>query len=54
MGKHVALGVSVGPDAGVTMVGTRTPTGISSAAKPGLYDQPSTGLFEWYATRNAG
>lgn len=53
MGKHIALGVSVGPDAGVTMVGTRTPTGISSAAAPGFYDQPSTGLFEWYATRNA-
>ena len=53
MGKHIALGVSVGPDAGVTMVGTRSPTGISSAAAPGLYDQPSTGLFQWYATSNA-
>jgi hypothetical protein len=54
MGKHVALGVSVGPDAGVTMLGTRTATGISSAAHPGVYDQPSTGLFQWYAIRNAG
>jgi hypothetical protein len=48
MGKHIALGVSTGPDAGVTMVGTRTPSGISSAEDPGVYVQPGSGVFQWY------
>jgi hypothetical protein len=53
MGKHIALGVSTGPDAGVTMVGTRTPSGISSAEDPGVYVQPGSGVFQWYAVRQA-
>ena len=51
MGKHIALGVASGPDGGVTMVGTRTPTGISSVEHPGVYVQPSSGVFQWYAVK---
>jgi hypothetical protein len=51
MGKHIALGVASGPDGGVVMLGTRTPSGISSVAEPGTYVQPSSSVFQWYATK---
>jgi hypothetical protein len=51
MGKHIAIGVATGIDAGVTMVGARTPSGISSVSKPGVYVAPASGVFEWYATK---
>ena len=53
MGKHIAFGVSTGQDAGVTMIATRTTTGLDSAASPGLYLQPSSGVFAWYATKTS-
>ena len=53
MGKHVALGISVGDDAGVTMIGTRTPSGFDGAGSPGKYLQPTSGVFDWYATKTS-
>ena len=50
MGTRIALGITAGPDAGVTLAGALDATGISSAAKPGLYDMPGSGIFHWYAT----
>jgi hypothetical protein len=51
MGKHIALGIADGPDGGVTMIGTRTDSGISSVEHPGVYTQPSSGVFQWYAVK---
>ncbi len=50
MGKRIALGITSGPDAGVTLAGALNLTGISSATAPGLYDIPGTNVFHWYAT----
>ena len=53
MGKHIALGVSTGQDAGVTMIATRTATGLDSAESPGIYVQPSSGVYPWYGTKTS-
>jgi hypothetical protein len=53
MGKHVALGISQGVDAGVTMLGLRTTTGFNSATAPGRYLQPTSGIYDWYATKTS-
>lgn len=50
MGSRIALGITSGPDAGVTLAGALNLTGISSAAAPGLYDIQGSGVFHWYAT----
>ena len=50
MGKRIALGITTGPDAGVTLSGALNATGISTALKPGLYDIQGSGVFHWYAT----
>jgi hypothetical protein len=51
MGRHLAIGISQGADAGVTMIGTRTASGFDSAEKPGKYFAPTSGIFDWYATK---
>jgi hypothetical protein len=53
MGKHVALGISSGEDAGVVMIGTRTTSGFNGAGTPGHYFQPTSGVFDWYATKTS-
>jgi hypothetical protein len=53
MGKHIAIGVATGQDAGVTMIATRTTSGLDTAASPGIYIQPSSGVFAWYATKTS-
>jgi hypothetical protein len=53
MGKHIAFGVSTGEDAGVTMIATRTTTGLDSVASPGMYIQPGSGVFHWYGTKTS-
>jgi FG-GAP-like repeat len=50
MGKHVALGISYGNDAGIVMLGVHSAAGIGSAAVPAIYDQPGLGVFPWYGT----
>jgi hypothetical protein len=53
MGTKIVLGVATGDDEGILLLGTTTPTSISSFDKPGVYYQYQQGTFPWYATRNA-
>jgi hypothetical protein len=51
LGKHLALGITAGGDAGVTLAGALNAVGISTLRKPGLYDRPTLGVYRWYATK---
>jgi len=53
MGKRIAMGVSTGPEAGITFIATLNLTGIGTVTKPGLYVNPILGTFHWYATKAA-
>lgn len=51
MGTHFAMAVtSLTTNAYTVYIGRLTSTGISSAAKPGLYPHLGVGVFPWYAT----
>jgi hypothetical protein len=51
MGKHFAMGVLTGINAGYAFVGTLTSAGINSFATPGRIGVPGAGTFRWYATK---
>lgn len=53
LGKQIVLGITYGEDAGIVLLGTQSPTAISSVGAPGVYYQESTGVHPWYATKRA-
>jgi hypothetical protein len=51
LGKQIVLGITNGEDAGIVLLGTQSPSAISTMGAPGVYYQESTGVHPWYATK---